>query len=134
MSGATKVDYASRLLRAAFVEGISKSYAHFHQPDGSLVTAEMQTKRHAEELTARLQWLAATLEPVLVQIAAAQGGVPMTVMDPRFAQQKQVVDLAQALGLSRAIYDLFVEVALPQRLGDAECERLYAAARTVWKS
>jgi hypothetical protein len=108
MSGVTKVDYTSRLLRAVFVEGISKSYARFTNPDGTEVTPEMQTKRRAEDFTARLQWLAAALEPVLVQIAKAQGGVPLTTADPRFPDHQQTVDLAPAVGLSAAVYQLSV--------------------------
>lgn len=58
----------------------------------------------------------------------------MTVADPRFAERKRRVDLARAIGLSAAIYELFVEAALPREPSGAECERLYAAARMVWRS
>lgn len=133
MSGTTKVDHTSRLLKAVFVEEISRSYARFNEPDGTVVTPEMQARRRREDLSARLQWLAAALEPVLVQIAKAQGGVPLTTTDPRFSDHQRAVDLAPAVGLSAAVFKLFVVVALPVAPSDADRERLYAVARTVWK-
>jgi len=129
MSGATNLVHEGHWLRLVFSDGKRIKWARDVRPDGTVVTPDEKARSYRDRYAKRLARLARALEPLLLEIAAAQQGVLLAIDDPGFAGRRQRLDLTLAQNPK-----LCLEVALPSALRPDDHQRLLACARSARKS
>jgi hypothetical protein len=130
MSGETKLVHEGRFVRLVFADGLSINWATYQRPDGTWATNQAQ--EYADGLSAKMATLAAALEPVLMEIAAAQGGTLLAKEGHPEDAHRIAVSLTEAAGMSRGISTLSLHVGMPAALTDEQRERVLDCTSEIW--
>lgn len=131
MSGETKLVHEGRFVRLVFSDGLSINWATHQRPDGTVVTVGEQTVSYADGFRTKMAKLAAALEPLLTEIAAAQGGMLVSKEDQPDAR-RIAVNLTAAAGLPVGISSLSLHVGMSSPLTDEQRERILACTTETW--
>ncbi|HEX3132901.1 MAG TPA: hypothetical protein VHX44_04875 [Planctomycetota bacterium] len=132
MSGETKLVHKGRFVRLVFADGLSINWATHQRPDGTVVTVEEQTQSYADGFRTKMAKLAAALEPLLIEIAAGQGGTLVAKEDQALDGRRIAVNLTKAAGMPVGISTLSLHVCMPSALTDAQREQVLACTAEAW--